>query len=874
MRILLQAQDSASQVIKSVGSALSGSGGLTTAMAGVGLAVGAVAVGIGVASVSAATQFQTAMDQNVAHAGLAKDQVNNVTQALLAMGPTVGQSPTALATALYPVLSSLSGITNQSAKSQLALLELKNASESVAGSTTSVTSVTNAASAAFNAYGLQTDNATTNSTRMNNLFDVMNSTVSAGNMQWDAYSHVIGKLSVTSHAAGVSFDETNAALADLTNQGYSAQLGATYLGNTYNTLYTKADTVAKNAKALGLSFDATKYKTMDLGDRIKYLSQVTGGNQTELLKLMGGNSTALKTFDALSNSIGQYQGNLNSLQHSQGATATAFATASSSFGFAMQKVQASGQALLITIGLQLLPILTKLALAVLPIISNFSNWLVKSGALTKIVDGVVNGISSIVSAGANLIGFFQHSQVATAALLIPLGALAGILVFLAVGAIAEFIATLPMIILGLTLMAISAWAAIAPFLVAAAPFILAGIIIGAVIALIIISVQHWGAISKWLQGAWSGIASFFTGIWHNIQQAFGNAGQWFQDRFKQAGDGVKSGFGNVGNWFQQQGKNIQTTARAIGQGVVNAFNWMYAHNTYFKAMVDEFNKLAKQLGDWLIGAWNTIKADATSAWSATTSFITGLWRDLSSTGQSIWSGISSFVMSIVNAVVGWLRSVWSSATSWISSQWQSLSGLARSAWSAVTGVFQSAWGSISGALSGLWSNISGWFSNLGGQMLSYGENLIKSLAQGITNAAGAVSSAASNVASNIEKFLGFHSPAQAGPGAHLLEWPKNMLASYGKAMEGAIPQLQSSLNLVMHPVASSLSGQNGSPRGLSGASGGGAGQYIIVNTYNVTVNGVIGNKNDVVAWIEKDLSQRINRSGNLATTRSGGRASG
>lgn len=1098
MRILLQAIGGNSVVssVKSIATSL-GSGGLGGALLAVGVAAGTAAIGLGVASVKAASSFQTAMDANIAHAGLAKDQVNNVTNALLQMGPAVGQSPTVLATALYPVLSSLSGITNQGAKTSLALDEVKMAAESVAGSTTSVTSVTNAASAAFNAYGLQTNNATTNTARMNNLFDTMNNTISAGNMQWSAYSNVIGKLSVTSHAAGVGFNETNAALADLTNQGYSAQLGATYLGNTYTTLYTKADTVAKNAQSLGLSFDATKYKTMDLGDRIKYLTQVTGGNQTELLKLMGGNSTALKTFDALSNSIGNYQSNLTSLNNSQGATATAFATASSSFAFGMQRIQAAGQSLLITIGLKLLPVLTQVENAVLPIIANFTQlftsasplspifanisgmlnvmknnwqsmapavapvlqafqkfgamltgtlpgaisqflrimndinnviiivatavsawiapalsilsqlwqglltamtpilnavenqlmpafqnlvtaiapivthilqWIAHSGVITPllktlgaVISVVVTVVSHLINGLASIIKFFTQTQLGVdilKAALITLGIVLGVIAVVVLpGLIAGFIAT-----------AIEAVITGATMIVAFLPIILIVVVVVAIITLVILAIQHWGAIAHWLQGVWAAIATFFagvwkgiekifsnigawfaqkfkqasdgvksgfgavgaffSGIWKGVQSAFGNVGGWFSDKFKQAGDGVKSGFGATGNWFKQQGEGLKSTASNIGKGVSDAFNWMYQHNYYWAAMVNGIKSIIATLKSWLTSAWNFIKNTAASiwngikntaisVWTSVTTFLTNLWKSVSGIAHTAWTAVSTVIMTVINTLVGWIKTFWNdevtgltniwhsisgiAQTAWtavskvvtnavnillgwlktfwnnemtgLSNIWHTLSGIAQSVWNAVTGVFKNAWGGISNALSGLWTNISGWFSNLAKQALQWGGNFISSLASGITNAAGKVSDAASGVASNIEKFLGFHSPAKAGPGSHLLEWPKNMLAAYGKAMEAAAPQLQSSLNVVMRPVASTLSGQNGAPAlNVASPTSSSANGGQIINVFNITVNGVVGNKNDVVTWIEKDLSQRLNKSGRLATTRSGGRA--
>jgi TP901 family phage tail tape measure protein len=374
MRILLSAQDAASGVIRGVVGLL-GEGGLAGGLAIAGVAAGALAIGLGVESVKAASNFQQAMLSNVAHAGLAKSQFDSTSQAVLNMATQVGRSPTELAEALYPILSGFSGIQDQSAKSSVALQTLKDSFEAVAGTTVNGTDVANAAVGTFNALGLATNNASTNASRMNSLFDVMDKTVQLGNMQWSSYKNVISKLAVSVQGTGITFNEASAALATMTNEGFSAQRAQTYLSNTFNTLSIKTDTLAKHAKALKIPFDENAYSSMNFADKLKYLNEITDGNKQKLLALMGNNSTALKTFNALSSGIQGYQSNLDSLNHSQGALQQSFSTASQGFNFAMQRLGAAGQVLLITLGSKLLPILTQLVNAVVPVVAAFASWI-------------------------------------------------------------------------------------------------------------------------------------------------------------------------------------------------------------------------------------------------------------------------------------------------------------------------------------------------------------------------------------------------------------------------------------------------------------------------------------------------------------------
>lgn len=354
--------------------------------------VGAALLGLGAVSVKASADFQNAMLQNEAHAGLAASQVGAVNKALLAMGPAVGQGPTQLAQALYPILSGFSGITNQAAKTQVSLTELKLAAESVAGSTTSVTTVSNAATAAFNALGLQTNNTALAQQRMTTLFDEMNATVSSGNMHWEEYANVAGKLATAIKGTNLSFTEANAALATMTNEGYSARLSETYLANFFTQLETKTDSLANNAKKLGISFDENKFKSMSLAQQVQYLTQITHGNQAEMLKLLGNNATALKTYNALSSGMSQYKSNLQAIGHSQGTTANDFAVASQGFNFSLQRLNAAFQSLEISIGNIFLPMLTSIANALVPVVSGLASWVAANQGITTSISNASTGL--------------------------------------------------------------------------------------------------------------------------------------------------------------------------------------------------------------------------------------------------------------------------------------------------------------------------------------------------------------------------------------------------------------------------------------------------------------------------------------------------
>lgn len=366
----------ASSLISKFGGASLGPMGIAaTAIAGVGIA----AVGFAADSTKAAADFQQSMLKVQAYAGLTKQQSDQMSQSILKMSTSVGQSPKALADALYPIVSS-----GYSASDALTILNLSAQTAAASGAKT--TTVAGAMTTVMKSLGIGVESASY-------VMDQMNMTVSQGNMSFDTYSKVIGRVALSTKGSNISFAEMNAGLATLTTHGFpSTSMAATALSNMFNQMGTKADTMAQHAKKLGISFDEQKFKTLDLSDKIAYLNKVTGGNQGEILKLLGGSTTALKAFNALSGGADDYAKSLTKIQDAHGATAAAFATASGGFNQSMARLSASFDVLKITVGSALLPILTNIVSAIAPIVSAFANWIGGLSSAKGSTDGLVSAL--------------------------------------------------------------------------------------------------------------------------------------------------------------------------------------------------------------------------------------------------------------------------------------------------------------------------------------------------------------------------------------------------------------------------------------------------------------------------------------------------
>jgi len=748
LRILMSATGGSGIVsaLSSIGSAL-GNGGLGGIMLGVTAAVGAAAIGVGVAATKMAGDYQQSMNKVQALTGSSNQQMQQYDSSLKSLAVNAGVAPKALSEGLYNVISA--GYSGASAMNVLTL-----ATEDSKIGMTDATTTTNALTNVMANFKIGAGQA-------NIVNGEMLQTVTMGKATFSQYASNITKAASTSAQFGQSMETMNAAWATLTASGISAGMATTDYDASLKVMDGNVGKVADSLHKNGIAFDQTKFSSMSYGQQVVYMNNALQQARDKHVAITGATQQASQAISTIAGHIGMYNNDLSQLSNKQemaNKTQQAWSVTQNGFNQQMSRVNAAGQVLMITIGQALLPALTKIAAAVAPIISNFTVWLTKSGALQNGVSVLSNGIVSainiigrLVSIGSSVVGFFQHNQLA-------MDGLKAVLIGLGVGILAFVATTIPAMVAAFVTWAIAAGAAAIATLAAAAPFILIGAVVAVVVVGIILAIQHWGQISAWLQGIWSatlnfikglwgGLGAWFQGIWANIQGAFSSVGSWFQTQFTNAVNGVKNVFGsigaffsgiwsgiqntfsNVGGWFQQKfgqaktgaqngwsGVNsfFQTSGAALQQiwtntvnGIVGAFSWLYNHNYYFKNLVDNIQAWMLALGTWMISTWNNL-----------VSTVTGLWSRLTGFATSIFNTVSGAIRTAISAVVSWVQSAWSNSINFISAQWSRLTGFAssifnqvastiRSVFSAVVSYIQSLWNGDVAFIQAVWSRLIG-----------------------------------------------------------------------------------------------------------------------------------------------------------------------
>lgn len=451
-------------------------------------------------------------------------------------------------------------------------------------------------------------------------------------------------------------------------------------------------------------------------------------------------------------------------------------------------------------------------------------------------------------------------------------------------------------------------------------------IVAALIAGLILVVKNWGNITSWLQGVWNGFLAWIRGVWTAFTTWFGSSTQavitffknlwqgivgFFTGLWTQITTGVKNGLQGIATGATTAWHGIQTAFLAgvtavknvvLGgfQAIGSLFTWLYNHNYYIKALCDTIRAYFfaaivwiqsswKSVTTWLASTWNGLVSTASSVWrsissavtsavssavnwlrtqwSNATSWVTGQWNRLSSLARNYFNMISAVVLLYVQMAVNWLRSQWTAAVSWLQGKWNQMMGLAQAAWQRVSSVFASAWSTyIVGPLTSLAGNIQSWFSNLASQAWQSGSNLVHSIADGISSGAGAVWDAVKNVAAQIWKALGFHSPSKEGPGRTADKWMpalirmvsggllagRRQVAAAAQAVAEPLTMLNTPIRPSVRPSFSASAGTGG--MGLSGSA---RGQTIILEVDGHVLTQIVNRHTDEQVRLKLGARGRI-----------------
>lgn len=316
--------------------------------------------GIGYEAVKMATDFQSSTTRLVTSAGEQNSALQMVRNGMLDMASQVGVKAEDLSQAMYYVeaagFHAADGLT-----------VLKAAAQGAAAEGADTTTVAQAMTDVLVDYHLKASDAA-------DITSKMIAAVARGKTNLQDFSASFASIVPAASAAGISFQDVMAALANMTNHGFTAQRASQNLAQALRSLLNPTSKMEDAFYQYGVSSDVLKEKLHGpngLTDAMEYLSQAASKAGAEgtpefaaaLKSLMGtapGANAALATVGA------NFQATADTIKAVGGATADAkgrvqgFAEVQQNLGQQLKELRAGFDSVMIRLGNGMIPMLSGL----------------------------------------------------------------------------------------------------------------------------------------------------------------------------------------------------------------------------------------------------------------------------------------------------------------------------------------------------------------------------------------------------------------------------------------------------------------------------------------------------------------------------------
>ena len=260
----------------------------------------------------------------------------------------------------------------------------------------------------MNAYGLKASEVT-------NVSDMLIQTQNLGKTTVADLASSMGKVIPTANAYGVSLDELCAGYAIMTANGVATAESTTYMNGMLNELGKSGTTVSETLKEkTGKTFKELMDSGMSLSDVLKIISDAATENNKSFGDMWSSSEAGKAGMILLGDSAENFNGVLEQMQNSAGATNTAFEkldTNSTKIKKETNELKNDAIDLGTTLMEELAPIIENIAEK----ISQFTEWfnglsesekqmIIQIGLIVAAIGPLLIVLGTVVSSGAKIIG--------------------------------------------------------------------------------------------------------------------------------------------------------------------------------------------------------------------------------------------------------------------------------------------------------------------------------------------------------------------------------------------------------------------------------------------------------------------------------------
>jgi len=307
------------------------------------LAAGAAAVSLGGLATGAAVKFEKQM-ANVATLldGDVKTKIGNMGEAVKKLSSDTGTSTELLTDGLYQVVSAF-GETDDAMK----ILEISTKGASAGNAT--VTDSVNLLSAVTKGYG------DTSAKAAQQTSDLAFLAIKLGQTTFPELASSMGKVIPMAGAMKLGQEELFGAMATLTGvTGTTAEV-STQLRGVLQGLIKPTDGMSASLKKMGYENGTSAIETLGLKGTLDKLKDSVGGSDAELIKMFGSVEAGTAVLALTGAQADNFTTKTKAMGEAVGATENAFKTQQATVSAMMEKMKASFDVVMITLGEKLLP---------------------------------------------------------------------------------------------------------------------------------------------------------------------------------------------------------------------------------------------------------------------------------------------------------------------------------------------------------------------------------------------------------------------------------------------------------------------------------------------------------------------------------------
>lgn len=354
-------------------------------------------VGVGVGAVKVAADFEKSMSKITALVGVAADEVASMETQVRSMATTFGKSATEAADALFYITSA--GLRGSTATDTLAA-SLKASAVGLGDTAT----IADLATSALNAYGSDVLSAT-------EATDVMTAAVREGKLESTELAGSMGRVLPLASAMGVSFNEVGAAFAALSRTGTNAAEAATQVRGILSSLLRPTKQAEEALTGMGLSSEGLRQQIQDEGllATLKTLADKFGDNEAAAASVFGNIRALSGVLDLMGANVATTEQIFANMADTTGTVDTAFAVMSETASFQFSQAMAEVKESMLTLGQELLPIVTDALSSLTEIIRDVTGWFSQMDDSTKKMVIALGGMLAVMGPLAIGIGLVSKA---------------------------------------------------------------------------------------------------------------------------------------------------------------------------------------------------------------------------------------------------------------------------------------------------------------------------------------------------------------------------------------------------------------------------------------------------------------------------------